>query len=96
VQLTATADGPVRLLVIGGEPFGEDIVMWWNFVGRSHEEIVEFRAAWTDEVEAGTAPAEGVPRFGLPEDHGFRPLPAPVLPNSRLRPRRGDGGRRNR
>ncbi|TDK24857.1 pirin family protein [Arthrobacter crusticola] len=96
VEITATADGPARLLVIGGEPFGEDIVMWWNFVGRTHEEIVKFRAAWTAEVEPGMAPADGAPRFGLPEEHGLRPLPAPVLPNSRLRPRQGDGGRRNR
>ena len=33
-------DEPVRLLLLGGPPFGEPIVMWWNFVGRSHEEIV--------------------------------------------------------
>ena len=36
--------GPVRALLIGGEPLGEQIVMWWNFVGRSHEEIVAYRA----------------------------------------------------
>jgi hypothetical protein len=100
VEITATADGPARLLVIGGTPFGEEIVMWWNFVGRTHEEIVEFRAAWTAELEPGTtagaAAGAGAPRFGLPEDNGMRPLPAPVLPNSRLRPRQGDGGRRNR
>ena len=28
-------DEPVRLLLLGGEPFGESIVMWWNFVGRT-------------------------------------------------------------
>ena len=31
-----------RLLVLGGEPFAEKIVMWWNFIGRSHDEVVEF------------------------------------------------------
>ncbi|WP_159801726.1 pirin family protein [Arthrobacter zhaoguopingii] len=95
VEITATADGPVRMLLIGGEPFGEDIVMWWNFVGRTHEEIVEFRAAWTGEIEPGAAPPDGAPRFGLPGDSGLRPLPAPALPNARLRPRQRDGGRRN-
>jgi len=30
-----------RLLLLGGEPFEERIVMWWNFVGRSGEEVAE-------------------------------------------------------
>jgi redox-sensitive bicupin YhaK (pirin superfamily) len=34
---------PVRALLIGGAPLGERIVMWWNFIGRSHDEIVQFR-----------------------------------------------------
>ena len=32
-----------RLILLGGEPFAEEIVMWWNFIGRSHEEIVGYR-----------------------------------------------------
>ena len=28
------------MLLLGGEPFAEEIVMWWNFIGRSHDEIV--------------------------------------------------------
>ena len=31
--------GALRVLVIGGAPFGEPIVMWWNFVGRSHPDV---------------------------------------------------------
>ena len=31
-------DGPARLLLLGGEPFAEEIVMWWNFIGRSHDD----------------------------------------------------------
>ena len=26
-----------RVIMLGGEPFAEDIVMWWNFIGRSHQ-----------------------------------------------------------
>ena len=44
--------GPLRVLVIGGAPFGEPIVMWWNFVGRTHDEIVAFREQWQDDVIA--------------------------------------------
>ena len=38
-SLRLPADEASRLLLLGGEPFEEQIVMWWNFVGRSGEEI---------------------------------------------------------
>jgi quercetin 2,3-dioxygenase len=41
----ATTTG-ARLFLLGGEPFADELVMWWNFVGRSHEEIVAARDAW--------------------------------------------------
>ncbi|MEV0235389.1 pirin family protein [Nonomuraea sp. NPDC050786] len=68
--------GRGRVLLIGGEPFGEEIVMWWNFVGRSHEEIAAFRKDWME--------GEG---FGSVEGFDGAPLPAPVLPATRLKPR---------
>ena len=48
----AVHDEPVRLLLLGGEPFGESIVMWWNFVGRTHEEVVAFREEWQAQITA--------------------------------------------
>jgi redox-sensitive bicupin YhaK (pirin superfamily) len=74
----------VRALLIGGEPIGESIVMWWNFVGRSHDEIVAFRAQWQREVIDGED-AEG--RFGAIAGYPGDALPAPQLPNVRLQPR---------
>ena len=44
------SDQPVRLLLLGGPPFGEPIVMWWNFVGRDHDEIVGYREEWQAQV----------------------------------------------
>jgi quercetin 2,3-dioxygenase len=35
-----------RALLLGGEPFTEPIVMWWNFVGRSRAEIDAAYASW--------------------------------------------------
>ncbi len=35
-----------RALTIGGEPFNEDIFIWWNFVARTKEEIAEAVHAW--------------------------------------------------
>ncbi|HZR53700.1 MAG TPA: pirin-like C-terminal cupin domain-containing protein [Streptosporangiaceae bacterium] len=34
---------PARFFVLGGEPFGERLLMWWNFVARTAEEIVAAR-----------------------------------------------------
>jgi redox-sensitive bicupin YhaK (pirin superfamily) len=70
---------PARVVLLGGAPFEEPLVMWWNFVGRSHEEIVAFREQW----QAGSE------RFGGVEGYAGTPqhLPAPPLPNARIRPR---------
>ena len=72
-------DGPARAIVLGGPPFGEELVMWWNFVGRSHDDIASYRWLW----QARDA------RFG--DVDGYRGaverLPAPPLPNATLRPR---------
>ncbi len=70
------ADATVFLL--GGEPFGDEIVMWWNFVGRSHDEIEVAREEW----EAASD------RFGHVVGHGDERIPAPPLPHVRLTPRR--------
>jgi redox-sensitive bicupin YhaK (pirin superfamily) len=77
-------DAPLRALLIGGEPLGEQIVMWWNFVGRDHDEIVAFREQWQAEVIGGTT-RDG--RFGAVDGYEGSALPAPELPNVRLRPR---------
>ncbi|GAB76923.1 hypothetical protein SAMN05421595_2059 [Austwickia chelonae] len=74
-----------RVVLLGGEPFTEEFVMWWNFVGGSHEEVAAAREQWNDR--------DG--RFG--EVPGYRGatswLPAPPLPSARLRPRGGRGRR---
>ena len=81
--LHLAADGPdgARLMLLGGEPFGEDILMWWNFVGRAHEEVVQARAEWQAGLRGGSA------RFGVVTGYDGLPLPAPDLPTVRLVPR---------
>jgi redox-sensitive bicupin YhaK (pirin superfamily) len=66
-----------RVLLLGGEPFDEKIVMWWNLIGRSHEEIVQARADWEVESE----------RFGEVKGFDGPRLPAPPMPNTRLKTR---------
>jgi redox-sensitive bicupin YhaK (pirin superfamily) len=83
LSLRAGADG-ARLLLLGGPPFGEPIVMWWNFVGRTHEEVVAYRDAWQAQLADGYADG----RFGIPVGDELAPIPAPPLPNARLKERR--------
>lgn len=88
----------VRVLLIGGTPFEEQIVMWWNFVGRTHEEIVQYRKDYMAEMgleERSEADTVGDSaeyddaglRFGVFPPNEPAPLPAPALPNLRIRPR---------
>src|SRR5262249_48788534 len=35
-----------RVLLLGGLPFPEQILMWWNFVARTSEEIAQARSDW--------------------------------------------------
>ncbi len=77
----AVGDRPARLLLLGGEPLGERIVMWWNFIGRTHDEVERFRAEW----QAQTAEREGP--YGTFPTEWSSVLPAPELPNARLKPR---------
>ncbi|KGM12324.1 pirin family protein [Cellulomonas bogoriensis] len=115
-QLTLTAHQDTLLLLIGGRPLGEQVVMWWNFIGRDHGEIETARREWQAEIGADDATVaragdttagatetadlagdEGVPpvpvhdpdgrRYGHVDGHPDAPLPAPPLPNHRLKPR---------
>jgi redox-sensitive bicupin YhaK (pirin superfamily) len=72
----AAGQTPARVLLLGGEPFEEQLVMWWNFVARDHDEIVDARTAW----ESGSA-------FGTVHGYTGPPIPAPPMPITRLLPR---------
>ena len=66
-ELLLTAPDGVRVLLLGGVPFEEPIVMWWNFVGRSRDELAEAGRQWT----------AGDDRFGRVDSPLARvPLPA--------------------
>jgi redox-sensitive bicupin YhaK (pirin superfamily) len=45
-DLNLTSKNGARVLLIGGEPFQEKILMWWNFVARTPEEIEAARTDW--------------------------------------------------
>lgn len=41
-----TVAGGGRLILVGGEPLREDVLLWWNFVARTHDDIVQARQDW--------------------------------------------------
>ena len=65
VQLSSHA----RVLVLGGIPFTDPLVMWWNFVASSMDAIRSYRQEWES----------GSPRFGQVPGGEYRRLPAPML-----------------
>lgn len=72
--LSLQCPGPTQLLLIGGTPFDEKPLLWWNFVARTQAEIETALADWN----AG--------RFGtVPPGSKAAPLPAPSLDGARLR-----------
>ncbi|MDX2731983.1 MULTISPECIES: pirin family protein [Streptomyces] len=75
-ELPLRASSDAGLMLLGGEPFEEEIVMWWNFIGRSHEEIEEARRGWMESS-----------RFGEVKGYDGDRLAAPELPPVALKPR---------
>jgi redox-sensitive bicupin YhaK (pirin superfamily) len=72
-ELHLAGNVDARVLLLGGEPFRDPIVMWWNFVATTPEEIAEAREDWVQGR-----------RFGDVKAYRGTRLPAPDL--SRLAP----------
>jgi quercetin 2,3-dioxygenase len=72
-QVSVSAADGAQLLLLGGVPLGEALLMWWNFVARTPEEIAAATADWW----AG--------RFGGVGGYVGDPMPAPPLNAARLR-----------
>ncbi|MFJ8666376.1 pirin family protein [Streptomyces sp. NPDC093600] len=75
-ELPLRAASDAGLMLLGGEPFEEEIVMWWNFVGRTDEEIRQAREDWMTTT-----------RFGEVKGYDGAPLPAPEVPATQLKAR---------
>src|SRR5580692_2777493 len=65
------------VLLLGGEPLREQLLMWWNFVARTPEEIAAATASWQAD------------EFGRVGGYSGDPMQAPPLDVARLRRPRG-------
>ena len=76
-EASFSSGGGGRVLLIGGPPFPETILMWWNFVARTAEEITQAHADWEEQVRFGEVKAYHGPRLSAPTLTRFaRPNPA--------------------
>ena len=66
-ELSLASREGARVLVIGGAPFGEKILMWWNFVARTAEEIEAARTAWEQREFFGDVTRYAGERLAAPE-----------------------------
>lgn len=57
-----------RAFLLGGAPFGEEVLLWWNFVGRSTEEMQAARQEWLAQAARfGAVQGYDGPRLTAPE-----------------------------
>lgn len=65
-------DAAAQLLLIGGTPFPEALLMWWNFVARTQAEIEQAAADWNAGRRFGELPGTQLPRVPAPDASGLR------------------------
>lgn len=68
-QLALTLAPGSRVLLVGGLPFGSDVLIWWNFVGHDKAEIAQAQLDWET----------GADRFAAVEGFDGPRLVAPTL-----------------
>jgi redox-sensitive bicupin YhaK (pirin superfamily) len=66
-EAKVTSSTGARMLLIGGPPFPETILMWWNFVARTPEEIRDARMDWEEHRRFGEVTAYSGPRLAAPD-----------------------------
>ena len=66
-QLRLQADRDARLLLVGGAPFGEEVLLWWNFVARTPEEVQRATEQWNAGVGYGEVAGTSLARLVAPD-----------------------------
>lgn len=66
-ELFASTDEHTRVMLIGGVPLDDELVMWWNFVGRTRDEVAEAGRDWNAEAPRFGTVASALPRIPAPD-----------------------------
>jgi redox-sensitive bicupin YhaK (pirin superfamily) len=75
-ELSVKSREGARLLLLGGTPFGEPVLMWWNFVARTPEEIAAARTDWEEGRFGEVTAYDGLRMHAPPLLKLARPNPA--------------------
>jgi quercetin 2,3-dioxygenase len=78
IGLAVAGDAAGRALLIGGTPFEEPVLMWWNFVARTKEEMVQAREEWEAASDRFGAVESELGRIGAPPPLWDRPGMQPI------------------
>jgi hypothetical protein len=54
---------PARAILLGGEHFTEKVLMWWNFVGRTRDEIDAAYSSWQNDDDRFGHVSSALPRI---------------------------------
>jgi quercetin 2,3-dioxygenase len=71
-QLVVACESAARILLVGGVPFREEVLLWWNFVARRVEEMEEATRAWNQGQRFGEVRGSPSPRLVAPDVSGLR------------------------
>lgn len=65
-SLRVAGNEPTRWMLIGGEPFEAPVQMWWNFVGRTRDEMTEAVTQWNAGDDRFGTVTSGLDRIAAP------------------------------
>lgn len=75
-ELALRAHGDGRALLLGGAPFESEVLMWWNFVARTRDEVDAAAREWNEASDRFGAVPSGLDRIPSPVPP-WRASPAP-------------------
>lgn len=71
-ELVLSATDQTRAVLVGGEPFPDPVFMWWNFVGRSRDEVAAAYREWEEGAERFGTVASPLARIPAPRPSWLR------------------------
>ncbi len=74
-RVAVSCEAAARIILVGGVPFGEDILLWWNFVARDAQEMEQAARDWNTGQRFGAVHGSPSPRLTAPRVTGLHLRP---------------------